>query len=76
MDAPADSEGEAVAADVNSAEEAAEDAPAAAATGEVRTLEDSVKEMLRPMLREWLDDNMERIVQDEVASTNLKGSDS
>jgi len=35
-----------------------------------RTLEDLVSEMLRPMLREWLDDNLptlvERIVQDEI----------
>ena len=35
-----------------------------------RTLEDLVGEMLRPMLREWLDDNLptlvERIVQDEI----------
>ena len=44
-------------------------------TGDGRTLEDSVKDMLRPMLREWLDDNMERIVQNEVSAENLKGSD-
>lgn len=31
-----------------------------------RTLEDSVKEMLRPMLREWLDDNMPRILEGAV----------
>jgi len=35
-----------------------------------RTLEDLVTEMLQPMLREWLDDNLptlvERIVQDEI----------
>ncbi len=43
-----------------------EAAQAAPAGGAGKTLEDSVKELLRPMLREWLDDNMERIVQDEV----------
>ena len=35
-----------------------------------RTLEDLVGEMLQPMLREWLDDNLpnlvERIVQEEI----------
>ncbi len=64
-------------AEAAAAEEAApaEEADIAAASGETRTLEDSVKEMLRPMLREWLDDNMERIVQDEVASANFKSSD-
>lgn len=36
----------------------------AAAPG--RTLEDSVKEMLRPMLREWLDNNMPRILEGAV----------
>ncbi|MCJ7528066.1 MAG: DUF2497 domain-containing protein, partial [Methyloceanibacter sp.] len=27
-----------------------------------RTLEDSVKDMLRPMLRQWLDENMARVL--------------
>jgi hypothetical protein len=27
-----------------------------------KTLEDSVKDMLRPMLRQWLDENMPRMV--------------
>lgn len=31
-----------------------------------KTLEDSVKDMLRPMLRQWLDDNMPRIVKDQL----------
>ncbi len=31
-----------------------------------QTLEDSVKEMLRPMLREWLDSNMPRILEGAV----------
>jgi cell pole-organizing protein PopZ len=35
-----------------------------------RTLEDLVAEMLRPMLKEWLDDNLpslvERLVQEEI----------
>lgn len=44
-------------------EEAA--APAADMGGGM-TLEDSVKEMLKPMLREWLDDNMQRIIEDAV----------
>jgi len=43
-----------------------EAAQATPAGGAGKTLEDSVKELLRPMLREWLDDNMERIVQEEV----------
>ena len=29
----------------------------------MRTLEDAVVELLRPMLRQWLDDNMPRIVE-------------
>ena len=29
-----------------------------------KSLEDSVKDMLRPMLREWLDENMPRIVRE------------
>lgn len=37
--------------------------PAAAATAPVRTLEDAVAEMLRPMLQQWLTDNMPRIVE-------------
>ena len=41
-----------------------------------KSLEASVKDMLRPLLREWLDDNMERIVKDEVASSGLKSDDS
>ena len=35
-----------------------------------RTLEDLVKEMLRPMLKSWLDDNLpslvERMVREEI----------
>ena len=27
-----------------------------------RTLEDSIKDMLRPMLRQWLDENMARVL--------------
>ncbi|MGE3916905.1 MAG: DUF2497 domain-containing protein [Hyphomicrobiaceae bacterium] len=37
-------------------------AMAAQATG-VRTLEDTVVDLLRPMLRQWLDDNMPRMVE-------------
>lgn len=42
--------------------------PAEAAEADVagsgqKSLEDSVKEMLRPMLREWLDENMPRILE-------------
>ncbi len=59
-----------------------EPAPEVAATETASTdsggksLEDSVKDLLRPMLREWMDDNLERIVQDEVTSGNIKGQDS
>ncbi len=31
-------------------------------TARSMTLEDSVKDMLRPMLRQWLDENMPRMV--------------
>ena len=31
-----------------------------------RTLEDLVKEMLRPMLKQWLDDNLPQIVDEHV----------
>ena len=31
-----------------------------------RTLEDVVRELLRPLLKQWLDDNLPRIVQDTV----------
>lgn len=37
--------------------------PAAVLPASVRTLEDSVAELLRPMLRQWLDANMPRIVE-------------
>ncbi len=29
--------------------------------------------MLRPMLREWLDDNMPRIIRDELDTESLRG---
>ena len=38
-------------------------APAAVTAQPVRTLEDSVAELLKPMLRDWLDANMPRIVE-------------
>jgi len=34
--------------------------------GEGRTLEDMVVEMLRPMVKQWLDDNLPAIVEDKV----------
>ena len=37
--------------------------PAAAAVNGVRTLEDTVVDLLRPMIRQWLDDNMPRMVE-------------
>jgi hypothetical protein len=43
---------------------AASPPPALAAIGgPLRSLEDTVVELLRPMLRQWLDDNMPRIVE-------------
>ncbi len=36
---------------------------APAAPAGVQTLEDTVARLLRPMLRQWLDDNMPRIVE-------------
>jgi cell pole-organizing protein PopZ len=39
-------------------------------TGDAETLEDMMREMLRPMLRAWLDDNLpsmvERLVREEI----------
>ena len=37
--------------------------PAATAASGVRTLEDTVVDLLRPMIRQWLDDNMPRMVE-------------
>jgi len=41
--------------------------PLAAAQSAPRTMEDMVAEMLRPMLREWLDSNMPRIIEKTLA---------
>jgi uncharacterized protein len=45
----------------------------------VRTLEDTVSELLRPLLREWLDANMPRIVEKalrvELAARGLRNSE-
>ena len=42
-----------------------------------KTLEDSVKDMLRPMLRQWLDENMPRMVtaalKDELGDSFVRG---
>jgi hypothetical protein len=42
-----------------------------------KTLEDSVKDMLRPMLRQWLDENMPRMVtaalKDELGDSSARG---
>jgi hypothetical protein len=42
-----------------------------------KTLEDSVKDMLRPMLRQWLDENMPRMVtaalKDELGDSVMRG---
>lgn len=39
-------------------------------TGDAETLEDMMREMLRPMLRAWLDDNLpsmvERLVREQI----------
>jgi len=37
-----------------------------------RTLEDSIKDMLRPMLRQWLDDNMPRMIREELDADALR----
>jgi cell pole-organizing protein PopZ len=46
-------------------------------TGQGRSLEDSVREMLRPMLTAWLNENMPRILEDairqEIASRGIGG---
>ncbi len=42
-----------------------------------KTLEDSVKDMLRPMLRQWLDENMPRVLtaalKDELGDSGARG---
>jgi cell pole-organizing protein PopZ len=42
-----------------------------------KTLEDSVKDMLRPMLRQWLDENMPRVInaalKDELGDRGVRG---
>ena len=38
-----------------------------------KTLEDSVKDMLRPMLRQWLDENMPRMVKDQLGDDVTPG---
>jgi hypothetical protein len=47
----------------------------------MRTLEDAVREMLRPLLVQWLNENMPRIlesaIREEIAARGLlPGSDS
>jgi cell pole-organizing protein PopZ len=34
--------------------------------GGIRTLEDTVADLLRPLLREWLENNMPRIVENAL----------
>jgi cell pole-organizing protein PopZ len=47
--------------------------------GGIRTLEDTVADLLRPLLREWLENNMPRIVENalriEVAESVKKQLD-
>ena len=64
------------------AQRPAQTAPAGAApaSGErARAFEDAVAEMLRPMLREWLDANLPRLAQqalrEEMAKSSLPGKD-
>ena len=42
-----------------------------------KSLEDSVKEMLRPMLREWLEENMPRVLnatlREELSNLERRG---
>ncbi len=51
-----------------------------AAAGGSKSLEDSVKDMLRPMLKQWLDENMARVLtaalQDELKNnpSRLQGN--
>jgi len=37
-----------------------------------KSLEDCIKEMLRPMLREWLNENMPRMIREELDSDALQ----
>ncbi len=56
-----------------------EPAPVSAAAMGGKTLEDSVKELLRPMLQEWLDKNMPRLVEaamrEQMAASDERGGD-
>ena len=40
-----------------------------------KTLEDSIKDMLRPMLRQWLDENMPRLVRELDPETLRRSQD-
>jgi cell pole-organizing protein PopZ len=72
-------------ADTAPGDAAAAGTPAAAQSGETgatagpenaKTLEESVQEMLRPMLRAWLDENMPRILENTLRQELNSGSDS
>jgi cell pole-organizing protein PopZ len=47
-----------------------------AGPGSSKTLEDSVKEMLRPMLKQWLDENMQRVLtaalREELENSDMR----
>ena len=43
-------------------------APVVTAAGTARTMEDTVSELLRPMLRQWLDQNMPRVIEKALRS--------
>ncbi|RME98361.1 MAG: DUF2497 domain-containing protein, partial [Alphaproteobacteria bacterium] len=48
---------------------------AAQGEGSGKSLEETVGEMLRPMLREWLDENMPRLVQKSLSEELGSGGD-
>jgi len=57
----------------------AAESPVSSAAMGGKTLEDSVKELLRPMLQEWLDKNMPRLVEaamrEEVGASQAQASE-
>ena len=60
---------------------ASELTPSTLPLGGVRTLDDTIIELLRPMIRQWLDDNMPRMVEKALrvelaASLQSKGATS
>ena len=70
--APAPAFGETAAEVAQAAVPAGTNGAASHETTGGKSLEDSIKEMLRPMLREWLNENMPRMIREELDSDALQ----